>query len=272
MMAKTVCKVCLILAALYSTSLAFGAGRFYLADGTPVKLRLMETMSSATAQVNQNVHFQTLETIKINGITVIPKGATAIGTVTAAQPKRRLGRGGKLDITIDYVRLANGEKAELRAVKDVKGGGHTGAMTAGLVATGLIVWPAAPFFLFMHGKDITIPEGTEITAFVNGDTDLDPQKFALESSTNGAPPGTAAPAQQSPSSVSVESTPSGADITLDGKYVGSTPSKLAILPGEHTILIQEQGYAPWQKAITITSGEQINVNASLEKNSATSPH
>jgi hypothetical protein len=51
-------------------------------------------------------------------------------------------------------------------------------MTGGIVATSLIVWPAAPFFLFMHGKDVTIPKGTEITAYVSGVMPLDPAKFA----------------------------------------------------------------------------------------------
>ena len=82
--------------------------------------------------------------------------------------KKRMARGGKLDIEIDYVKLADGEKAAIRAVKETKGGGHTGAMTGAIVATSLVVWPAAPFFLFMHGKDTTIPKGTEITAYVNG--------------------------------------------------------------------------------------------------------
>lgn len=139
-------------------------------------------------------------------------------------------------------------------------------MTAGIVATGLIVWPAAPFFLFMHGKDIAIPEGTEITAFVNGDMDLDPQKFGLESPENTV--GASAPAQQSLSSVTVESTPSGADITLDGKYVGSTPSKLEVPLGNHLILVQKVGYSPWQRMVGITAGEAIEVNAEMEKKSA----
>jgi hypothetical protein len=88
-----------------------------------------------------------------------------------------MGRAGKLDINIDYVRLADGEKAALRAVQNVKGGGHTGAMTGAMVTTSLVFFPAAPLFLFMHGKDITIPKGTEVTAFVNGDMPLDLAKF-----------------------------------------------------------------------------------------------
>jgi hypothetical protein len=45
------------------------------------------------------------------------------------------------------------------------------------VATAIVFFPAAPLFLLMHGKDIGIPEGTEITAFINGDIRFNPEKF-----------------------------------------------------------------------------------------------
>lgn len=148
-----------------------------LEDGTPVKIRLQRTLSSADTQTDERVDFDVLDEVKVADVVVIPKGSVAWGTVTAAQPKRRMGRGGKLDLNIDAVRLADGEKAALRGVKDVKGGGHTGAMTGAMVATSLVVWPAAPFFLFMHGKDITIPKGTELTVYINGDMKLDLAEF-----------------------------------------------------------------------------------------------
>jgi len=80
-----------------------------------------------------------------------------------------MARGGRLEINVDYVKLANGDRAALRSVKGGNGGGHVGAMTAGIVATGIVFFPAAPLFLFMHGKDITMPKGAEFTAYVNGD-------------------------------------------------------------------------------------------------------
>jgi hypothetical protein len=46
-----------------------------------------------------------------------------------------------------------------------------------MVVTSLVVWPAAPLFLLMHGKDVTIPKGTNISAFVQGDITLDEAKF-----------------------------------------------------------------------------------------------
>lgn len=150
---------------------------FVLEDGTPIKMRINRTVSSGDAHVGDTVDFEVLEDISVNSTLVIPKGGLAFATVTEAQAKRRMARGGKLDINIDYVKLLNSDKAALRAVKDLKGGGHTGAMVGGIVATSIVFFPAAPFFLFMHGKDISIPKGTEITAYVNGDMKLDMAKF-----------------------------------------------------------------------------------------------
>ena len=133
------------------------SNKFVLDDGTPVKLRLNRNLSSADAKTGDNIDFEVLEEVKVDDVVVIPKGNIALGTVTAAEHKKHMGRGGKLDIEIDYVKLADGEKATLRAIKETKGGGHVGAMTGAIVVTSLVLWPAAPFFLFMHGKDTTIP-------------------------------------------------------------------------------------------------------------------
>jgi hypothetical protein len=151
-----------------------------LHDATPIRLRLSRNLSSADAKTGDTVDFEVLEDLKVDDLLVIARGATAIATVTEAQAKRRMARGGKLDITIDYVRLVNGEKVALKAVKDTSGGGHTGAMTGAIVATSLVLWPAAPFFLFMHGKDTTIPKDTEITAYINGEIKLDRQKLLVK--------------------------------------------------------------------------------------------
>ena len=148
-----------------------------LEDGTPVHLVLSQNLSSADAVTGETVEFEVVDDVTVNGLVVIPHGATAWATITDAEHKKRMGRAGKLDLNVDKVRLADGEKAMLRAVKDVKGGGHTGAMVGAMVATSLVIWPAAPLFLLMHGKDVTIPKGTNINAFVQGDMTLDESRF-----------------------------------------------------------------------------------------------
>lgn len=237
---------------------------FRLEDGTPIKLRLSRTVSSEDAQVNDKVDFEVLEEIKVGDVIVIPKGSLAWGTVTEAQSKRRMARGGKLDINIDDVRLADSEKAALRAVKEVKGGGHVGAMTAGIVATSLVVWPAAPFFLFMHGKDITIPKGTEITAYISGNLNLDRAKF-VSGIANGAPTVASGPSSEALSSVEIKSAPDGADITVDGKFGGNTPSTLRLVSGDHRISIEKSGFKPWERTISVGPGATVTINPTLEQ-------
>ena len=129
-----------------------GKSQFRLEDGTPIKLRLQRTISSADTQVEDRVDFDVLEEIKVNDVVVIPKGSVAWATVTEAQPKRRMGRGGKLNVNIDAVRLADGEKAALRAAKDVKGGGHTGAMTGQWSPQGLSFFPQRPYSYSCMGR------------------------------------------------------------------------------------------------------------------------
>jgi len=249
------------------TSNFTSAKGFVLEDGTPVKMRINRTISSADAHLGDTVDFEVLQDISVNGTLVIPKGGLAFATVTQAQPKRRMARGGKLDINIDYVKLVSSEKAALRAVKDLSGGGHTGAMVGGIVATSLVFFPAAPFFLFMHGKDISIPKGTEITAYINGDMKLEIAKFQPAP----APQPAAAAISTSPSAdstsakVHVESNPPGADIEIDGSFVGNTPSDVQVAEGGHSITVKKTGFKDWERKLKISAGSSVQLNAELEK-------
>jgi len=250
---------------------------FGLEDGTPVRLRITRNLSSADATTGDRVDFEVLDDVKVKDVILVPRGGIAWGTVTDAQHKRRMARGGKLDVNIDDVRLSDGERAPLRAVKEMKGGGHTGAMTGAIVGTAIVFFPAAPLFLFMHGKDITIPKGTEITAYVNGDIPLDPKRFALQ---NPAPqenvgaagqlasdvlvPMSASSGEASQSAVEIKSTPDGAEITVDEKFVGNTPSTLRLPTGDHKIRLEKPGFKIWEKTLSVSNGGTATVNVTLE--------
>jgi len=213
------------------------------------------------------VDFEVLQDISVNGTLVIQKGGLAYATVTEAQAKRRMGRAGKLDINIDYVKMLTGDKAALRAVKEVKGGSHTVGMTAGIVATSLVFFPAAPFFLFMHGKDISIPKGTEITAYANGDLKLDLAKFqpAANQPTNVNASNRDQNASSPSAKLQIDSTPPGADIEVDGNFVGNTPSEVQLTEGDHTVNVKKAGFKNWERKMKTSAGSNIHVAAELEK-------
>ena len=177
-----------------------------------------------------------------------------------------MARGGKLAVNIDSVRLVDGEKVALRAVKEGKGGGHTGAMTGAMVGTAIVFFPAAPLFLFMHGKDITIPKGTEITAYISGNVPLDLAKFAPPKMPEVVP----ASASATQATVQIDSNPAGADIELDGAFAGNTPSSVGVPAGEHTIKITKAGYKAWERKVRISNGS-VKIAAELEKQEVAPP-
>ena len=234
-----------------------------LFDGTIVRLRLTETISSANARVGQVVPFEVLDTVKVDGMTVIAKGSTVLATVTRARPKRTMGRGGKLEVNIDSVRLVDGEKAALRAVQNANADDHVGGMAFAMVASWALFPPAAPFFLLMHGDEATIPDGTEIEAFINGDVPLDATKFPRP--MIAAPVAISVPGQVI---VDFRSTPIGAEIKVDGDYVGNTPSSISMSLGEHVITISKQDFRTYEHNFTVTAGHPLVV-AYLEQQNVT---
>jgi hypothetical protein len=217
-----------------------------LQNGTAVKLRLAENLTSATAKVGRQVSFEVIEEIDVQGVPVIAKGAQALATVTTAESKKSMGRGGKLDVNIDSVRLVDGEKAALSATQNAKGAGHTGAMTARIVGTAIVFFPAAPLLLFIHGKDITIPEGTEVTAFVSGDVKLNMAKFA--------PSDAVVIAAVAASGLTIEASVQNCDIEVDGNFMGSTPSTVNLAPGKHEIVLKKTGYRDWSPNMLVGNG------------------
>jgi hypothetical protein len=69
--------------------------------------------------------------------------------------------------------------------------------------------------------------------------------------------------------VSITSNPSGADIQIDGNYVGSTPSEVKLPPGTVLIKIQKKGFNAWERRLKISGGD-VKVSADLDASAA--PH
>lgn len=131
-------------------------------DGTEVNVRLLETVSSLTAQIEDTVLFEAAEDVVVDGATVIAKGARGRGTVKRAQKSKSFGRRGKLDFTIDVVEAVDGSNAPLRTSRELRGA--TPSLSLG-VPTPLTV----PFGFFVKGKDVVVLAGTEYTIFIEGD-------------------------------------------------------------------------------------------------------
>lgn len=137
-------------------------------EGQRVRVRLEQQLSSATADEGQPVQLTVTEDVRVRDIAVFAQGATVTGTVITALPKRRMGRTGKLDFSIDRAIAVDGSSVPLRYTMVKKEGGshavRTGVITAGVA---VLFWPAAPFVLLAKGKDTVINKGMVFEVFTD---------------------------------------------------------------------------------------------------------
>jgi len=226
-------------------------------DGTIVRLSLLDSLSSATNDVDDPVHFEVTEDVKVGDVVAIPKGLAAAGHVVEVEPRKRLGRAGKLNFSVDYVRAPDGTNIRLRASSTRKGEDKSGTV----IVVSVLVSPVA---LVMRGKDVEIPKGTIVNAYVDGDRQIGLGGPASPVTLTQPPP--SAPPTDDLSTTVVKSDPEGADVTVDGNYMGSTPSTVRLAAGNHTILLEKSGMKSWQRTISVSPGGIVTVNAILEKN------
>jgi hypothetical protein len=258
------------------------SAQMVIPSGTKISARLEQTISSATAEQGQQVQLSVTEAVKLNGVIVIPQGAPVIGTIVVAQEKRSMGRTGKLDFSVDKVRAADGEYIPLRYTMQKKEGGSkgvsTGIMTAGAV---VLFWPAAPFLLLRKGKDVNINKGIVFEVFTDQDHAIGAQTAAGPSAPAPTPSlapqqpqimmagqQTGAPQSAGPaielSNVNISSDLPGAEVEVDGVFIGSTPSVAKVAPGMHKITVKH-GAAVWSRDLMVQPGGNVNVNAILKK-------
>jgi len=74
-----------------------------------------------------------------------------------------------------------------------------------------------------------------------------------------------APTLASTGKLSVASVPDGADVEVDGSFVGNTPSDLQVAEGEHTVTVKKSGFKDWERKLKVTGGSSVHLNAELEK-------
>ena len=86
-------------------------------------------------------------------------GAKAVGTITHAKKAGMMGKGGELNMRLQYL-LVGETRLKIRGTKGKEGEGKEGATVALTVLFG-------PIGLIKHGKNVEIKEGTPILAYTD---------------------------------------------------------------------------------------------------------
>ncbi|MEZ5403510.1 MAG: PEGA domain-containing protein [Bryobacteraceae bacterium] len=232
---------------------------------TEIDLRLRHTLSSAESKTDERIEFEVVDEVRLGDVIVIPRGSLAWGVLTAVEPKSRLRKNGKIDLDLQAVCLPDGSAAALRAVQ--RGMINRGAIDTN-VSDSVLALPALPVLLFLYGKDITIPKGREFTAYLAEDIQLD--RAGLEDPrpgvcTPGVDPFAAPqPAEDVLSTVDVRSNPDGAEIVVNGRFMGFTPATLRLAAGEHQVKLLKPGKATWERLLVVTPGGETRIQAAME--------
>ncbi|MBI1352867.1 MAG: PEGA domain-containing protein [Acidobacteria bacterium] len=234
-----------------------------IASGTPLSLRFTSTVSSAQARQGQIVPFEVTRALRVDGVTVIPSGSEGWGVVSAVAPPGRLRRDGSLEIELQGVCLADGSAMGLRAAAQ-------GAAPAPTRDEGeddrMYVLPALPVMMFLYGDAVTVPAGQEVHAELAESRRLSSMDLHTDEPATGCRPSrSTVQAARAGSRVSVRSDPAGAEIHVDGVYVGDTPSTLNLPTGNHHLEVVKSGHTRWERTIAVTGGGDVNVSASLER-------
>lgn len=119
-------------------------------------------------------------------------------------------------------------------------------------------------YTYVGGEPKSIPAGPAASA-ASPATSAAPVAASAGVSAQASPAARGSSAPRESVKCSFSSTPAGADITLDGQYVGSTPSEVSLTTGKHAVVISMPGFAPWKRELAVSPGSALTVNAVLEK-------
>lgn len=138
------------------------AEEFKLDDGTPVQLKLLDSLSSGKNVEGNPASFEVRDNIlATDGKTVLIKaGAPAWGSITHTQERGMIGQKGSIAVSLDSVKTVDSQRVPLRGHISREGQAKQGTV----IALSLLI---SPLFLLMKGKDGTIPAGTLLTAYID---------------------------------------------------------------------------------------------------------
>jgi PEGA domain-containing protein len=115
---------------------------------------------------------------------------------------------------------------------------------------------------------VSVAVGEKDREFVPVGVKTDVTKGSEEKAASGKseePKTSGAPSETAKGTVNVSSNPTGADVLVDGEFVGNSPSALKLPQGKHTVAVKMSGYKDWSKEITVQSGSEVQLTANLEK-------
>ena len=153
-------------------------GTVEIPAGTEMDVRLSNTLSSGTAQVEDRFEGTTLVDLNIDGRTLVPAGSVVRGVVTAVEPATRTNRTARMTVSFDQLTV-NGRSYPMRGTvtqaiegEGIKGeaarigtGAGVGAIIGGILGgfkgalAGILIGGGGTIAA-TEGKEVELPQGS----------------------------------------------------------------------------------------------------------------
>jgi hypothetical protein len=154
--------------------LALAALATLVPKGKDIRLSFDQDVSSKTAKIGDKIAFHVVDDVLVEGLVVIRKGTTAVGTVTEVAKGRRFGVNARMKIRLDPIAGADGTMIPIAARQ--KGKMTGGSTDKAAIASGAGALVLGPIGLgagyFITGKNINVKSGDTMTTEVTAPTEV----------------------------------------------------------------------------------------------------
>lgn len=130
---------------------------------TLIKIKLVTPLNTETSKVGDKVKFQAAEDVIYNGQLIIAAGAPGEGVVTKVKGAQNFGRNGEIDVNFQQIQAFDGTTIQTTLGDKAKKEIENLAMAAGASIAGIALLGPIGIVggIFVNGKDIDLPAGTE---------------------------------------------------------------------------------------------------------------
>lgn len=141
-------------------------------SNTLIALKTTKEISAKEVKKGANISLRVAYDVRVKGETVIPAGTLAKGRVSYAQKPKMWGKPGKIEITVEELRMDNTTIPFTSDPLNEEGESRSGAAWTWFVVSLIILWPCIFVPFFLKGRNAVIPVGASIDAFTIKTLDL----------------------------------------------------------------------------------------------------
>ncbi len=142
---------------------------------TLVKIKLVSPINSKTARQGDIIRYEAAEDVIYQGALLVAKGAEGTGVISKVSQAQNFGRDAKVEIDFQNITTLDGTKTDTFLGEKAQKETETMVIAAGATVAGLVILGPVGIVTgaFIRGKNIEIPEGTEMYIQTKNEASID---------------------------------------------------------------------------------------------------